>query len=127
MHLSSVFAFKVVEELKIDSLLGARCEPNTFDGERCLYAALTQKIKKMLKEYKAITSECMRRDQYQEFLRRLVTITGTGTSQQQSFFCSCICIHILNVKIKFFKLSSCHVLQAAMGNCLPTNFVGVYL
>ena len=51
---------------------GARCEANTFDGERCLYAALTQKIKKMLKEFKAITSECMKRDQYHEFLRGYV-------------------------------------------------------
>ena len=51
-------------------LLGARCAPNTFDGERCLYAALTDKIRSLLKSYKAITSECMRRDSYREFLRR---------------------------------------------------------
>lgn len=49
---------------------GARCAPNTFDGERCLYAALTDKIRSLLKSYKAITSECMRRDSYREFLRR---------------------------------------------------------
>ena len=49
--------------------LGARCEANTFDAERCFYAALTQRIKKMLREYKAVTSEYFRRDLYQEFLR----------------------------------------------------------
>lgn len=49
---------------------GARCAPNTFDGERCLYAALTDKIRGLLKSYKAITSECMKRDSYREFLRR---------------------------------------------------------
>lgn len=49
---------------------GAICAPNTFDGERCLYAALTDKIKSLLKSYKAITPECMRRDSYREFLRR---------------------------------------------------------
>ncbi|KAM7437250.1 Ankyrin repeat and BTB/POZ domain-containing protein 1 [Porites harrisoni] len=49
---------------------GAYCTPNTFDGERCLYAALTDKIRSLLKSYKAITPECMRRDSYREFLRR---------------------------------------------------------
>ncbi|EDO45347.1 predicted protein [Nematostella vectensis] len=50
--------------------IGARCEPNTFDGERCLYAALTDRIRKILQNYKAITSTCMRRNPYYEFLRR---------------------------------------------------------
>ncbi|KAF6022968.1 ABTB1 [Bugula neritina] len=50
---------------------GAKCEANTFDGERCLYAALNDKIKKLLKNYKMITSSTMRRDLYDEFLRRL--------------------------------------------------------
>jgi len=49
---------------------GAKCEANTFDGERCLYAALNDKIKKLLKNYKMITSSTMRRDLYDEFLRR---------------------------------------------------------
>lgn len=49
---------------------GARCAPNTFDGERCLYAALTDRIKNILRSYKAITPECMRRDSYREFFRR---------------------------------------------------------
>eukprot|EP00794_Sanderia_malayensis_P006096 gene6096-6800_t len=48
---------------------GARCKANTFDGERCLYAALTQQIKQTLKQYKAITAQCMRREYFHEFLR----------------------------------------------------------
>ena len=50
--------------------LGAKCVANTFDGERCLYAALNDRIKKLLKNYKMITSATMRRDLYDEFLRR---------------------------------------------------------
>jgi ankyrin repeat/BTB/POZ domain-containing protein 1 len=30
---------------------GARCEPNTFEAERCLYGALTDEIRSMLKTY----------------------------------------------------------------------------
>ncbi|XP_014678194.1 PREDICTED: ankyrin repeat and BTB/POZ domain-containing protein 1-like [Priapulus caudatus] len=51
---------------------GAKCEANTFDGERCLYGALNDDIRNMLKNYKVITAQCMRRDSYQEFLRRLL-------------------------------------------------------
>ena len=50
--------------------VGARCEPNTFDGERCLYGALTDKIKKLLQSYNMVSSKVMRRDLYEEFLRR---------------------------------------------------------
>lgn len=49
---------------------GARCEANTFDGERCLYGALTDQIRKVLLDYKIVTSQTMRRDAYDEFLRR---------------------------------------------------------
>lgn len=49
---------------------GARCEANTFDGERCLYGALTDQIRKVLLNYKIVTSQTMRRDLYDEFLRR---------------------------------------------------------
>ncbi|KAL4225798.1 Ankyrin repeat and BTB/POZ domain-containing protein 1 [Mactra antiquata] len=50
---------------------GARCEANTFDGERCLYGALTDSIKKLLLSYNMVSSKVMRRDLYDEFLRRL--------------------------------------------------------
>ncbi|KAF2988078.1 hypothetical protein EK904_005454, partial [Melospiza melodia maxima] len=51
---------------------GAKCEANTFDGERCLYGALSDAIRRLLKEYKQITAKCMRRDYYDVFLQRLL-------------------------------------------------------
>ncbi|KAL3199908.1 hypothetical protein MRX96_013397 [Rhipicephalus microplus] len=49
---------------------GARCVANTFDGERCLYASLNMEIRNLLRDRKVITSSTMRRDAYDEFLRR---------------------------------------------------------
>lgn len=49
---------------------GARCVANTFDGERCLYASLNMEIRDLLRNRKVITSSTMRRDAYDEFLRR---------------------------------------------------------
>lgn len=49
---------------------GAKCEANTFDGERCLYGALNDTIRRVLKEYKQITAKCMKRDYYDAFLQR---------------------------------------------------------
>uniref|UniRef100_A0A224YHN4 Ankyrin repeat and BTB/POZ domain-containing protein 1 n=1 Tax=Rhipicephalus zambeziensis TaxID=60191 RepID=A0A224YHN4_9ACAR len=49
---------------------GARCVANTFDGERCLYASLNIEIRNLLRDRKVITSSTMRRDAYDEFLRR---------------------------------------------------------
>jgi ankyrin repeat/BTB/POZ domain-containing protein 1 len=49
---------------------GVRCEANTFDGERCLYGALTDKIKRLLLSYNMVSSKVIRRDLYEEFLRR---------------------------------------------------------
>ena len=54
------------------SITGAQCEKNTFDGERCHYAALTHPIRQLLHDHKAITAQCMQRDPYQEFLRKWV-------------------------------------------------------
>ncbi|KAM8930059.1 ankyrin repeat and BTB/POZ domain-containing protein 1 isoform 2-T2 [Pelodytes ibericus] len=51
---------------------GAKCEVNTFDGERCLYGALSDAIRRVLKEYKQITAKCMQRDYYDDFLQRLL-------------------------------------------------------
>ncbi|XP_035676071.1 ankyrin repeat and BTB/POZ domain-containing protein 1-like [Branchiostoma floridae] len=53
---------------------GARCEANTFDGERCLYGALNDRIRNMLKNYKQVTSQTLRRDNYDEFLRKLLEL-----------------------------------------------------
>ncbi|XP_077501007.1 ankyrin repeat and BTB/POZ domain-containing protein 1-like isoform X2 [Amblyomma americanum] len=49
---------------------GASCVANTFDGERCLYASLSLEIRDLLRDRKVITSNTMRRDTYDEFLRR---------------------------------------------------------
>uniref|UniRef100_A0A0B7A6G1 BTB domain-containing protein n=1 Tax=Arion vulgaris TaxID=1028688 RepID=A0A0B7A6G1_9EUPU len=51
---------------------GVKCEANTFDGERCLYGALTDEIRNLLRSYHVISSRTIRRDLYEEFLRRLL-------------------------------------------------------
>uniref|UniRef100_A0A671TDD5 Ankyrin repeat and BTB/POZ domain-containing protein 1 n=1 Tax=Sinocyclocheilus anshuiensis TaxID=1608454 RepID=A0A671TDD5_9TELE len=51
---------------------GAKCEANTFDGERCLYGALSDPIRRLLKEYKCITAKAMQRDYYDQFLQTLL-------------------------------------------------------
>uniref|UniRef100_A0A8C6EKF0 Ankyrin repeat and BTB domain containing 1 n=1 Tax=Microcebus murinus TaxID=30608 RepID=A0A8C6EKF0_MICMU len=51
---------------------GARCEANTFDGERCLYGALSDAIRRALRDYKQVTSSCGRRDCFRDFLQRLL-------------------------------------------------------
>lgn len=52
--------------------VGAHCEANTFDGERCLYGALTDSIRKILMQHSLVTAHTIRRDAYEEFLRRWV-------------------------------------------------------
>ncbi|KAH7638680.1 hypothetical protein HUG17_2713 [Dermatophagoides farinae] len=50
---------------------GAKCDIKTFDGERCVYGALTDDIRKLLlKEYKIISKKVIRRNDYDEFLRK---------------------------------------------------------
>ncbi|XP_012517407.1 PREDICTED: ankyrin repeat and BTB/POZ domain-containing protein 1 [Propithecus coquereli] len=51
---------------------GARCEANTFDGERCLYGALSDAIRRALRDYKQVSAACRRRDYYDDFLQRLL-------------------------------------------------------
>ena len=50
--------------------LGAKCEANTFDGERCIYGALTLEIRNILRDHKVITSKLLQRNDYDEFLRK---------------------------------------------------------
>ncbi len=57
---------KVVKCFFFKKILGARCEENTFDGERCFHAALTDDIRKLLKEYKAVSRT---HDPFSDFLR----------------------------------------------------------
>lgn len=51
---------------------GARCDASTFDGERCIYGALTDQIRKTLIDFSVITSRVKRREPFHEFLRRLL-------------------------------------------------------
>ncbi|KAB0401897.1 hypothetical protein E2I00_011822, partial [Balaenoptera physalus] len=51
---------------------GARCEANTFDGERCLYGAQSDAIRRALRDYKQVTASYRRRDCYYRFLLRLL-------------------------------------------------------
>lgn len=50
--------------------LGARCQANTFDGERCRYGALTDTIRTLLKNYNVLTTRTVKRNTYDEFLRK---------------------------------------------------------
>uniref|UniRef100_A0ABM5FJQ7 Ankyrin repeat and BTB/POZ domain-containing protein 1 isoform X3 n=1 Tax=Pogona vitticeps TaxID=103695 RepID=A0ABM5FJQ7_9SAUR len=63
---------KSMSEINGTVPLCAKCEANTFDGERCLYGALSDTIRRVLKEYKQITAKCMKRDYYDVFLQRLL-------------------------------------------------------
>lgn len=51
---------------------GAKCVAKTFDGERCLYGALTDEIRDILKNYKVVDVGHGRKNLYQEFLRQLL-------------------------------------------------------
>ncbi|XP_076022985.1 ankyrin repeat and BTB/POZ domain-containing protein 1 [Genypterus blacodes] len=51
---------------------GAKCEANTFDGERCLYGSLNESIRRYLKDYKCVSAHTMQRDDYEYFLHRLL-------------------------------------------------------
>ncbi|KAI9318040.1 BTB/POZ protein [Dichotomocladium elegans] len=51
---------------------GAQCDPNTFTGERCLYGALNDRIRKLLRSYKF--SKAINENQpYLQFLTDLYT------------------------------------------------------
>lgn len=47
---------------------GAKCEANTFDGERCLYGSLNDSIRRLLKEYKCVGVRAMKRHDFNYFL-----------------------------------------------------------
>ncbi|XP_029291024.1 ankyrin repeat and BTB/POZ domain-containing protein 1 [Cottoperca gobio] len=51
---------------------GAKCEANTFDGERCMYCCLNDSLRHLLKEYKCITIRAMQRDDFNYFLHMLL-------------------------------------------------------
>ena len=74
--LSLSYRFNILDchfALAFDVLLffsGAKCEANTFDGERCLYGALTDDIRNLLKSFHVISKRTIRRDLFEEFLRK---------------------------------------------------------
>ncbi|XP_076362271.1 ankyrin repeat and BTB/POZ domain-containing protein 1-like [Tachypleus tridentatus] len=83
---------------------GARCETNTFDGERCLYGALNTEIRNILKNYKVVTKYLMRRDSYYEFLRRCLEdgdYYDVTFVVHQETFCAHRCI--LSVRCEYFN------------------------
>lgn len=48
---------------------GAKCEANTFDGERCMYGSLSDQIRRLLKEYNCInTCPMQQQDAFNHFL-----------------------------------------------------------
>ncbi|XP_056445652.1 ankyrin repeat and BTB/POZ domain-containing protein 1 [Gadus chalcogrammus] len=51
---------------------GAKCEANTFDGERCVYGSLKDSIRRLLKEHKCITAKTMQRDYFDYFLHMIL-------------------------------------------------------
>ncbi|KAM4610008.1 ankyrin repeat and BTB/POZ domain-containing protein 1 [Polymixia lowei] len=51
---------------------GAKCEANTFDGERCMYGSLNDSVKRLLKDYKCISAQTMQRDYFAYFLHMLL-------------------------------------------------------
>lgn len=50
---------------------GAKCSPATFEGERCLYGALTNEIKDLLVDASQISAHLMLRDEFSEHMRRM--------------------------------------------------------
>lgn len=47
---------------------GAKCEANTFDGERCMYGSLSDSVRRLLKDYKCVSVRAMQRDDFIYFL-----------------------------------------------------------
>ena len=62
------YLFKIDVFLLYSQNKGARCDMNTFDGERCQYGALTDQIRNVLRNFKVVTSKL---DEYELFLERL--------------------------------------------------------
>lgn len=54
---------------------GAKCDSNTFDGERCVYGSLTKDIRKLLvKDYAVITKKLIQRNDFDEMLRMALSM-----------------------------------------------------
>ncbi|XP_037539989.1 ankyrin repeat and BTB/POZ domain-containing protein 1 [Nematolebias whitei] len=51
---------------------GAKCEANTFDGERCVYGSLNDSIRRLLKDYKCVSVVAMQKNDFDYFLHLLL-------------------------------------------------------
>uniref|UniRef100_A0A3Q4HUJ7 Ankyrin repeat and BTB/POZ domain-containing protein 1 n=1 Tax=Neolamprologus brichardi TaxID=32507 RepID=A0A3Q4HUJ7_NEOBR len=51
---------------------GAKCEANTFDGERCMYGSLSDSVRRLLKDYKCVSIRAMQREDFNYFLHMLL-------------------------------------------------------
>ncbi|XP_076596507.1 ankyrin repeat and BTB/POZ domain-containing protein 1 [Chaetodon auriga] len=51
---------------------GAKCEANTFDGERCMYGSLNDSVRCLLKDYKRVGMRAMQREDFNCFLHMLL-------------------------------------------------------
>nr|XP_002119669.3 ankyrin repeat and BTB/POZ domain-containing protein 1 isoform X1 [Ciona intestinalis] len=61
--------FELVEYLLQN---GAKCVENSFDGERCLYGALTNDIKNLIKNWKQVHTRGLRRERHYDMMRSLL-------------------------------------------------------
>ncbi|KAI8070904.1 BTB/POZ protein [Gongronella butleri] len=76
---------------------GSKCDPNTFQGERCYYGALTQEIRRLLFSYKitkavdvnqpylTFMTEMLVEQPYADVQFLLRSDAGTGTTTTRSF------------------------------------------
>lgn len=51
---------------------GAKCEANTFNGERCIYSSLSVSIQRRLRDYKAIATRAVQRESFDSFLHMIL-------------------------------------------------------
>lgn len=51
---------------------GAKCEANTFDGERCMYGSLNDGVRRILKNYKCVSVRAMQREGFNYCLHMLL-------------------------------------------------------
>uniref|UniRef100_UPI0037E8113F ankyrin repeat and BTB/POZ domain-containing protein 1 isoform X1 n=2 Tax=Semicossyphus pulcher TaxID=241346 RepID=UPI0037E8113F len=51
---------------------GAKCEANTFDGERCMYGSLNDSVRRLIKDYKCVSVRAMQRGDFIYFLHMLL-------------------------------------------------------
>lgn len=63
---TEMFCSVIADFLK--NVSGAKCEANTFDGERCMYGCLSDSVRRLLKDYKCVSVRAMQRDDFNYFL-----------------------------------------------------------